>query len=98
VSVLRDGAVVTQEPKVYITRDYEHNKGKTDHALPASANTFEGEDSILYRVFVGVSEAAQKPLHCLDVVLPKTGGHSLGASLVYARGSVPYAADLTLQR
>jgi len=96
VSVLRDGAVVTQEPKVYITRDYEHNKGKTDYALTASANTFEGEDSILYRVFVG--EAAQKPLHCLDVVLPKAGERSLGANLVYTRGAEPYAANLTLQR
>jgi len=47
---------------------------------------------------VFIAEAEQKPLHCLDVVLPKTGGHSLGANLVYARGAEPYAADLTLQR
>jgi len=96
VSVLREGAVVSQYPKVYITRDYAQNQGNTDHTLSAGANTFEGEDSILYRVFV--SEAEQKPLHCLDVVLPKNGERSLGANLVYAHGTEPYAADLTLLR
>jgi len=96
VSVLREGAVLTQPPKVYITRDYAQNPGQASHTLTASANTFEGEDSILYRVFVG--DVEQKPLHCLDVVLPKNGERSLGANLVYAHGTEPYAADLTLLR
>jgi len=96
VSVLRDDATVVQDPKVYITRDYQRNPGKTSHTLTAHANTWEGEDAILYRVFVEPS--AQQPLRCLDVVLPKAGERSLGANLVYAHGTQTYSAPLTLLR
>jgi len=96
VAVLRDEATVAQHPKVYITRDYRRNPGKTSHTLTAHANTWEGEDAILYRVFV--DQPGQQPLRCLDVVLPKAGDRSLGANLVYAQGSQTYSAPLTLLR
>jgi len=96
VSVLRDGAVVAQAPKVYITRNYQQNPGSASHVLTAVARAWEGEDAILYRVFIDQPE--QQPIRCLDVVLPKDGSRSLGANLVYAHGARTYAATLTLLR
>jgi len=103
VSVLRDGAVVAQAPKVYISRDYarnQSNQGKASHVLTSVARAWEGEDAILYRVFIDPPDAPHKtqPIRCLDVVLPKDGSRSLGANLVYLRGAQPWAATLTLQR
>jgi len=106
VSILRDGAVVAQAPKVYISRDYarnQSNQGKASHVLASVAHAWEGEDAVLYRVFIdlpnqpGKAQPAQ-PIRCLDVVLPKDGNRSLGAQLVYAHGAQTYAATLTLQR
>jgi len=99
VAVLRDGAVVAQAPKVYISRDYarnQSNQGKASHVLTSVARAWEGEDAILYRVFIDQPDT--QPIHCLDVVLPKDGNRSLGAHLVYLRGAQPWAATLTLQR
>jgi len=96
VSVLRDGAVVAQAPKVYITRDYSRNQGEASHVLTAVARAREGEDAILYRVFI--DRAEQQPIRCLDVVLPKDGSRSLGGNLVYVHGARTYTATLTLLR
>ncbi|SDF29995.1 OmpA family protein [Phytopseudomonas seleniipraecipitans] len=90
VAVLRDNATLVQNPKVYVTRDYANNKGKANDTLAATANTYEGEDAILYRVFVDQPNKA--PVSCIDVVLRKAGDKSLDGTLYYDNGGEPYAA------
>lgn len=92
VAVLRDNATLVQEPKVYVTRDYEKNRGKSDHTLAAAANVYEGEDAILYRVFI---EQPQAALSCVDVVLRKAGDKSLDGKLYYNDGGEAFAATYT---
>lgn len=90
VAVLRDNATLVQNPKVYVTRDYANNKGKANDTLAATANTYEGEDAILYRVFIDQPNKA--PLSCIDVVMRKAGDKSLDGKLYYDNGGEPYAA------
>lgn len=90
VAVLRDNATLVQDPKVYVTRNYASNKGKASDTLSATANTYEGEDAILYRVFVDRPNKA--PVACIDVVLRKAGDKSLDGKLYYDNGGEPYAA------
>lgn len=90
VAVLRENATLVQNPKVYVTRDYATNKGKSSSTLAATANTYEGEDAILYRVFV--DQPAGAPVSCLDVVIRKAGDKSLDGKLYYDNGGEPYAA------
>ncbi|SER24674.1 Outer membrane protein OmpA [Pseudomonas cuatrocienegasensis] len=93
VAVLRENAALAQAPKVYVTRDYAQNKGKASHTLSASANTYEGENAVLYRVFVEPS--AQAPVSCVDVVIRKAGDKSLAGKLYYQNGGEPFAATYT---
>lgn len=90
VAVLRDNATLVQNPKVYVTRDYANNKGKVNDTLAATANTYEGEDAILYRVFIDQPNKA--PVSCIDVVMRKAGDKSLDGKLYYDNGGEPYAA------
>ena len=93
VAVLRENATVVQAPKVYVTRDYAKNKGKASHTMSASANTYEGESAILYRVFV--DQPAQAPVSCLDVVIRKAGDKSLDGKLYYNDVGESFAAVYT---
>jgi hypothetical protein len=81
---LVNGNLVTLSP-VAVLRDRRK-------ALPlaAVANAYEGEDAILYRVFVK-SDAA--PLQCMDLVLRKTGGQAKAGKLYYDHGDGTYAAN-----
>lgn len=69
VAVLRDNATLVKDPKVFITQNYEKNKGGPSDAYTAVANTYEGEDAILYRVFLEKPE--QAPVSCIDVVIKR---------------------------
>lgn len=93
VAVLRDNATLVQEPKVYVTRDYENNRGKATHTLAATANVYEGENAILYRVFI--EPGKQAPLSCVDVVLRKAGDKSVDGKLYYDNGGEDFAATYT---
>ncbi len=90
VAVLRDSAQVAAQPNVLVVKDFE--RGNRNAAkFTALANAYEGEDSILYRVFVQESGA---PLSCIDVAMSKDSGKSSSGKLYYLRGSsVVYAAD-----
>lgn len=93
VAVLRDNATLAQEPKVYVTQNYTRNKGKASHTLAAKANIYEGEDAILYRVFI--EQSVQAPLSCVDVVMRKAGGKSLDGKLYYNDGGEVFAVTYT---
>lgn len=96
VSVLRESATVAAPPVIYVTRDYAQNKGKTSATLRATANTYEGEDAVLYRVFV--DQPAKAAVSCVDVVMRKAGDKSLDGQLFYSDGGETFAAAYTPAR
>lgn len=94
VSVLRDGAEVAGSPKVYVTPAY--TKGKREAvSYSAISNTYEGEENVLYRVFV---QADGAPLSCMDLVLRKSGTGAAAGKLFYDHTGDAYVATFTPTR
>ncbi len=97
VKVLSDNATVVENPKVYITRDYQ-SKGnrKADAPLNAVANAWEGEESILYRVYL--QDETQQSLSCVDLLVPKNASKAQQGQLFYSNHSKEYIASYTPTR
>ncbi|QGY31848.1 OmpA family protein [Pantoea cypripedii] len=96
VSVLKDGAKVTKNPQIIITPDYAQGKRTSLTAMSGIANSWEGEDSILYRVYI--ENAQQQPVSCLDLLLPKSGHPAQQGQLFYSNHRQPWLADYAPQR
>lgn len=91
VWVLSEGAEVTQPPRVLVVEGYSQGNRKLTARLNAQASAYEGENAVLYRVFIS---GAQAPVSCLDVVLPKDGSVASAGKLYYLRATrTAYAAD-----
>lgn len=91
VRVLKDNATVTENPKVYITRNYQNGGNRhADPAIAAVANAWEGEESILYRVYLPA--ANQQPLSCIDLLVPKNASKAQQGQLFYSSHSSAYMA------
>ncbi|AIU87122.1 OmpA family protein [Pectobacterium odoriferum] len=97
VKVLSDNATVVENPKVYVTRDYQ-SKGnrKADAPLNAMANAWEGEDSILYRVYL--QDETQQALSCVDLLVPKKASKAQQGQLFYSNHNKEYIASYTPTR
>nr|WP_240345923.1 OmpA family protein [Pectobacterium brasiliense] len=97
VKVLSDNATVVENPKVYVTRDYQ-SKGnrKADAPLNAVANAWEGEESILYRVYL--QDETQQALSCVDLLVPKKASKAQQGQLFYSNHSKEYIASYTPTR
>ena len=93
VWVLSDDATVTQNPKVFITRDYQKNNRKADKALSAVANAWQGEDGILYRVWL--QDAQQQPISCIDLLVPNKAKQAQQGQLFYSNHNSEYMAGYT---
>lgn len=97
VKVLSDNATVVENPKVYVTRDYQ-SKGnrKADAPLNAVANAWEGEDNILYRVYL--QDDTQQTLSCVDLLVPKKASKAQQGQLFYSNHNKEYIASYTPTR
>nr|WP_272889745.1 OmpA family protein [Stutzerimonas stutzeri] len=80
VSILRDGASVDRQPFVQIVPNYDKGNRQPLQKANAVANTYEGEDRVLYRVFLKNPEA---PLSCMDVVFSKGSAKATEGALFY---------------
>lgn len=80
VSILRDGARVGKQPFLQIVENYGQVNSKTHTTIAATANTYEGENEVLYRAFATDQSAA---ITCIDVVFNKQKPEALGGSLFY---------------
>jgi outer membrane protein OmpA-like peptidoglycan-associated protein len=89
IAVLRDNAQIAKQPRVQLVKDYDQNKKGKATTLNAVANTFEGQDTLLYRVFIDDDQA---PLSCMDVVLEKFGGKAADGKLFYDKSGESYVA------
>lgn len=91
VRILKDNATVETNPKVYITRNYQSTGNrKVDAPIEALANAWEGEESILYRVYLPTEK--EQPLSCIDLLLPKNGSKAQQGQLFYSSHSNAYMA------
>ena len=84
VAVLRSDYTATNSPELRLNTAEGLKKYKT------VVNTYEGEESFLYRVFT-VSKAA--PVTCIDLVYPKNGGKQATAGALYYQAGGVYASE-----
>lgn len=84
VSILRDSAAVDRQPFVQVVQDYEKGNRKAQTKADAIANTYEGEDRVLYRVFV---TNPQEPVSCMDVVFSKGSSQATDGMLFYPKSN-----------
>ncbi|MDU4092033.1 MAG: OmpA family protein [Pantoea sp.] len=97
VKVLKDNAAVVADPKVYITRNYQSSGNrKADAPITAVANAWEGEESILYRVYLPAEK--QQPLSCIDLLVPKNATKAQQGQLFYTSHSNAWVANYSPTR
>lgn len=84
VSILRDAAAVDRQPFVEVVQNYDAGNRKAQVKANAIANTYEGEDRVLYRVFV---TNPQEPVSCLDVVFSKGNSQATDGMLFYPKSN-----------
>ncbi len=82
VSILRADAAVDRQPFIQVVQDYAQGNRKALVKADAVANTYEGEDRVLYRVFLKDPKA---PLSCMDVVFSKGSAQATDGILVYPK-------------
>lgn len=89
VSILRDGAAVGTQPFIQIVTGYQTAQKKNLGKLDAVANTYEGADEVLYRVFVTQDNAA---VNCMDIVFSKGDAQAHQGALYYPANGQSYTA------
>lgn len=82
VSILRVDAAVDRQPFIQVVTDYAKGNRKALIKADAVANTYEGEDRVLYRVFL---KDPQAPVSCMDVVFSKGSATATDGALFYPR-------------
>ncbi len=80
VSILRDAATVDRQPFIEVVKDYAKGNRAATTKTNGIANTYEGEDRILYRVFLSGSDT---PISCMDVVFSKGNSQAIDGALFY---------------
>jgi outer membrane protein OmpA-like peptidoglycan-associated protein len=88
VSILREDARVVQQPFMQFIANYKAATKKETEKFQAVANTYEGEDKILYRVFA--AEPGLAPVACMDIVFDKRTGAASAGELFYSRQGQAY--------
>lgn len=84
VSILRESAAVDRQPFIQVVQNYDQGNRKALSKTNAIANTYEGQDRVLYRVFIQNPKA---PLSCMDVVFSKGNSQATDGVLFYPKSS-----------
>lgn len=84
VSILRESAAVDRQPFIQVVENYDKGNRKALSKVNAVANTYEGQDRVLYRVFIQNPKA---PLSCMDVVFSKGNSQATDGVLFYPKSS-----------
>lgn len=69
IAVARKNAEPVEAPTISIYKNYNSGQSPITYSYPSTAKTYEGEHSILYRIF---PEKNKVSLRCIDLVLPKS--------------------------
>ncbi|QOG11941.1 OmpA family protein [Arcobacter sp. FWKO B] len=97
VGVLKDGAKVTQNPDVYVYKNYDPiNPKNADVKLKTHVNTYQGTQGMIYRVFVDDDSSQIK---CVDIVFDEknTNQQSVG-KLYYANNNDMYQREFQIKQ
>ena len=88
VSILRDGGKVVQQPFMQFIAQYQTAGKKETEKFQGVANTYEGEDKILYRVFA--VDQSKAPVSCMDIVFDKRTGLADAGEMFYPKRGQAY--------
>ncbi|MDD9178016.1 MULTISPECIES: OmpA family protein [Aliivibrio] len=69
IAVARKNAEPVEAPIISIYKNYNSDQSLLTYSYPSTVKTYEGEHSILYRIF---PEKHKVSLRCIDLVLPKS--------------------------
>lgn len=96
VSILKEDSALAQQPFMSFKSDYKTSKEKLTGKVPASANTYDGESQVLYRVFS--VDAKSSPVSCMDIVFDKRTGKASGGEIFYPKGGTAFVASFDPNR
>ena len=96
IAVLRDDAKVAQAPKMQFITDYATPQKHQSQPYLSVANTYEGENKILYRVFA--VDQSKSPVTCMDIVFDKRAGSAIAGEIYYPKQGDAYVAQFTPKR
>lgn len=91
ISVLKEDAAVVQQPFMQFITNYRTASKKQSAKFQGVANTYEGENQVLYRVFA--VDQANSPISCMDIVFDKRAGHATAGEIYYPQKGAAYVAD-----
>lgn len=89
VSILKENADVAKQPFLQVVEGYESGNREAAYKLSATANTFEGDEKVLYRVFTADKKA---PISCIDIVFEKGNAKASEGQLFYPVDSEYFVA------
>lgn len=88
VAIIKDGAKVVQQPFMQFIAQYKTANKKETEKFQGVANTYEGEDKILYRVFA--VDQSKAPVSCMDIVFDKRTGVADAGEMFYPKHGQAY--------
>lgn len=90
VAVLRDGGQPSSRPTLFVWKNWvDGSKARPDLKTSADANTYLGDQAMLYRVFPDSG-----PVRCIDVRIPNGAPNTAPSStIVYQRVNALYQAE-----
>jgi outer membrane protein OmpA-like peptidoglycan-associated protein len=96
VSILKEDSALAQQPFMSFKSDYKTAKEKQIGKVLASANTYDGETQVLYRVFS--VDVKSSPVSCMDIVFDKRTGKASGGEIYYPKGGTAFVATFDPSR
>jgi outer membrane protein OmpA-like peptidoglycan-associated protein len=96
VAILRDEAKVASNPSMQFIPDFKKNPKNETKPFKSVANTYEGENQILYRVFA--LDRVKSPVSCMDIVFDKRAGTAVAGEIYYPKGGNAYVAQFQPKR
>ncbi|MBS0877295.1 MULTISPECIES: OmpA family protein [unclassified Tatumella] len=90
VAILRDGAQPGQNPTISIVTHFTGTRKEPSAVIPAIAQTYQGKDDIIYRVYPRQTGSA---VTCMDIVFSTRGAKATKGQLFYPKATTTYVAD-----
>lgn len=96
VSILKVHSAIAQQPFMSFKANYKTAKEKQIGKVQSSANTYDGETQVLYRVFS--TDANNSPVSCMDIVFDKRTGKASGGEIYYPKSGTAFVATFDPSR
>ena len=95
VGILRDSAQVAVAPNMQFISSYATPDKKQSPLYKSTANTYEGDTQVLYRVFA--VDQGSSPVSCMDIVFDKRAGSAVAGEIYYPKKGDAYVAQFQPQ-